>query len=195
LIFGEAGVEYRAADKKHARFWKYEDIQQAGLLGPKKITILTYEDSTWKLGKDRVYRFEVLEGEIGPSVWSLLQAKVTRPLVLAIIPPGIETKFEIPAKHLRGFGGTDGSLEFSDRYLVYRTASPQDSRVWRYEDLSSIGTTGPYQLRVTAMDRADGEFGEERNFVFSLKRALAPEIYDFVWWKVNGPRISSAPRR
>jgi hypothetical protein len=195
LIFGDTAVEYRTAEKKHARVWSYEDIQQVGLLGPRKISILTYEDSRWKLGKDRDYRFEVIDGEITPALWTMLQSRLTRPLVSSIIPMDIAPRFAIPVKHVRRFGGTQGALEISEEYVIYRTEVEGDSRVWRYRDISSVGTTGLYQLRVTTMDRVDGEFGSERNFVFSLKRALEPEIYDFLWWKINGPHISSYGRK
>jgi hypothetical protein len=45
------------------------------------------------------------------------------------------------------------------------------------------------------MDRAEGESGGERNFVFILKERLTTETYDFIWWKINGPQISSYTRR
>jgi hypothetical protein len=195
LIFGETGIEYQAKEKKNARTWKYEDIQQLGLLSPKELTILTYEDSKWKLGKDLFYRFEITKGEITPALWTQLQAKLKRPVVSALIPPDIVAKFTIPAKHLRGFRGTQGTLQIGDQYVIYKTDVPKDSRIWRYQDISSVGTTGPYQLRLTSMDSAGGEFGGERNFVFSLKERLAPEAYDFIWWKLNGSQISSFPRK
>jgi hypothetical protein len=195
LIFGETGVEYRAKEKKYARSWKYEDIQQLGLLSPKELTILTYEDSKWKLGKDLFYRFEITTGEITPALWAQLQARLTRPVVSALIPPDIVPKFTIQVKHLRGFRGTQGTLEIADQYVIYKTDAPKDSRIWRYQDISSIGTTGPYQLRLTSMERVEGEFGGERNFVFSLKERLAPEAYDFIWWKINGSQISSFTRK
>jgi hypothetical protein len=191
LIFGETAIEYRTKDNGDARTWQYEDIQQLGLLSPKELTILTYQDSKWKLGKDLFYRFEITSGEITPALWTRLQAKLKRPVVSALIPPDIAPKFTIPVKHLRGFGGTQGKLEIADEFIIYKTATPKDSRIWRYRDISSIGTTGPYQLRLTSMDRAEGEKGGERNFVFSLKERLALEAYDFVWWKINGPQISS----
>lgn len=75
------------------------------------------------------------------------------------------------------------------------TATPKDSRIWRYQDISAIGTIGPYQLRLTSMDRAENESGAERNFVFSLKERLEPEAYDFILWKINGPLISSVNRK
>jgi hypothetical protein len=190
LVFRETGIEFVTPDKKHARNWKYEDIQQLGLLGSKEISILTYEDNKWEFGKDRNFRFEVTAGEITPALWSMLQTRVSRPVVSAIIPPEVKPKYQIPVKHQRGMGGTSGTLEVSDQYLVYRTETTEDSRIWRYEDISSMGSTGPYQLRLTSTDRVQGEFGGERNFIFSLKRKLDPEIYDFIWWKINGPQIS-----
>jgi hypothetical protein len=99
------------------------------------------------------------------------------------------------SKHLRGFSGTQGMLKISDEYILHKTAVPKDSRIWRYQDISSVGTTGPYQMRLTSMDRAENESGSERNFVFSLKERLAPEAYDFIWWKINGPQISAFPRK
>ncbi len=195
LIFSETGIEYRSKDKADARIWKYEDIQQLGLLSPKELTIITYEDSKWKLGKDLFYRFTITAGEITPALWTQLQAKLKRPVVSALIPPDITPKFTIPVKHLRGFSGTQGMLEIGDEYIIYKTAVPKDSRIWRYQDISSVGTTGPYQMRLTSMDRTDNESGSERNFVFSLKEHLLPEAYDFIWWKINGPQISSFARK
>jgi hypothetical protein len=195
LIFSETGIEYRTIDKGDARTWKYADIQQLGLLSPREVTILTYEDSKWKLGKDLFYRFKITAGEMTFELWTQLQAKLKRPVVSALIPPDIVPKFIIPVKHLRGFGGTQGTLEISDEYIIYKTSVPKDSRIWRYQDISSVGTTGPYQMRLTSMDRAENESGGERNFVFSLKERLAPEAYDFIWWKINGPQISAFTRK
>jgi hypothetical protein len=191
LIIGESSIEYRTEEKGDARTWKYEDIQQLALLSPKELTVLTYEDSKWKLGKDLFYRFIITKGEITAALWTQLQAKLKRPVVSALIPPDITPKFAIPVKHLRGFSGAQGVLEICDEYIIYKTAVPKDSRIWRYRDISSVGTTGPYQMRITSMDRAENESDGERNFVFSLKERLVSEAYDFIWWKINGPQISS----
>jgi hypothetical protein len=82
--------------------------------------------------------------------------------------------------------GTQGMLEIGDEYILYKTAVPKDSRIWRYQDISSVGTTGPYQIRLTSMDRAENESGGERNFVFSLKERLTPEAYDLSGGKSTG---------
>jgi hypothetical protein len=195
LIFKEDGIEFIAAHGKHGRVWKYEEIQQLGLLGPAEVSILTYEDNKWEMGKDRLFRFAITKGEITPGLWQMLQAKVATPLVSAVLPPDVKSKYQIPVKHARGFSGSNGMLEISDQFIVYRTDAKGDSRIWRIEDISSIGTTGPYQLRLTSMDRVQGESGSERNFVFQLKRRLDPQIYDFIWWKINGPQISGISRK
>lgn len=191
LVFDREGVEYRTEHTKHARTWKYKDIQQFGFLGPANIAILTYEDARWMLGKDRLFRFELLAGEIPAGLISVLRDRLTRPLVSALLPADTEAIYRIAAKHLKGFGGTSGTLEVGEDEIAYRTEAKGDSRIWRYRDIVSIGTTGPYQLRLTAMDRAEGEFAGERNFVFSLKERLGDEVYDFIWWKINGPKVSS----
>lgn len=191
LVFGQEAVEYRTAHTKHARTWKYEDIQQLGFLGPASIALLTYEDARWMLGKDRSFRFELLDGEIPAALVAALRDRLSRPLVSALLPADTGAKYRIAAKHLKGFGGTSGILEIGEDAVAYRTEAKGDSRLWRYRDIVSIGTTGPYQLRLMAMDRVDGEFAGERNFVFSLKERLGEEIYDFLWWKINGPKVSS----
>jgi hypothetical protein len=42
------------------------------------------------------------------------------------------------------------------------------------------------------MERTQGEYGAEKNFIFDLKRRLDPEIYDFLWRKINLPESTLA---
>jgi hypothetical protein len=39
------------------------------------------------------------------------------------------------------------------------------------------------------MERTGSEISGEKNFIFDLKQRLEPNVYDFLWWKVNGPQI------
>ena len=48
-----------------------------------------------------------------------------------------------------------------------------------------MGSTGPFQLRIGALQKTGGEYGEEKNYVFDLKRRLTSEEYDFIWEKIN----------
>ncbi len=191
LVFREDGMEYVTSHKKDARTWNYQDVQQVGLVGDDKISVVTYEDRKLQFGKDKVFNFELTEGTIAPSLWNSLQARLTKPLVSAVIPELPQAKYQLPVKHQHALGGCQGTLQFGEQYVVYETPHKSDSRIWRYEDLSSVGSTGPFQLRLSSMERTSGEYGAEKNFIFDLKRRLDPEIYDFLWRKINVPRISS----
>jgi hypothetical protein len=192
LIFGDSSLEYQTKDRQDARIWNYEDIQQLGLLSPKKLSVLTYEDRKVQLGKDKRFVFEATEGKISQSLWLVLQGRLSKPIVSAVLPIDVNTRFELPVKHQHALGGCQGVLKFTEQYAIYEATRAADSRIWRYEDVSSIGSTGPFQLRLTTMERVGGEYGGEKNFVFDLKRRLAPELYDFVWWKINGRNISAS---
>ena len=189
LVFMDQGVEYVTKNAKHARSWTYTDIQQLGLFDSKNISIVTYEDSKLELGKDRRFHFVVTEGSIPDSLPSFLQPRLTRPLVTGIMPPGLQSKYEIPVKHLHAWGGCQGLLRISEDTISYETTNHEDSRLWRYDAISSMGSTGPYQLRLTTMERTGSEISGEKNFIFDLKLRLEPKVYDFLWWKINGPQI------
>jgi len=191
LVFGDSSLEYSTEDRQDARTWKYEDIQQLGLLSSTRLSVLTYEDRKIQFGKDKRFVFEVTEGEISQSLWQALQGRLTKPLVSAVFPSDLTATFQLPAKHEHVLGGCQGLLKVTDQYLIYETAHASDSRIWRYEDISSMGSTGPFQLRLTTMERTEGEYGGEKNFIFDLKRRLDVEVYDFIWWKINGPNISA----
>ena len=190
LVFSEQQVEYITTNKKDARVWKYADIQQVGLLSEKKISVVSYEDQKLAFGKDKRFRFGLLEGAIPESLWSFLQTRLSRPLVSERIPTGIVSKAEIPVKHQHALGGCQGVLKIGELFVIYETPDKQDSRIWRFEDISSMGSTGPFQLRLTSMERTGWEIGGEKNFIFDLKRRLESDVYDFIWWKINGPKIS-----
>jgi hypothetical protein len=191
LVFGDTTVEYMTDHKKDVRVWKYLDIQQLGLLTPKRIALLSYEDRKLEFGKDKIFNFELIEGTISESLWVDLKGKLARPLVSEIIPTDVKARYTIPVKHRHAFGGCQGTLEIGDQYAIYRTTAKAHSRIWKYSDLSSVGSTGPFQLRITMLERVNGEYGADRNFIFDLKSRLDQAAYDFIWWKLNGPQIAT----
>jgi hypothetical protein len=190
LVFGESTLEYVTKDRQDARVWKYQDIQQLGLLSPHKLSVLTYEDRRIEFGKDKRFIFQITEGEISEDLWKYLQGHLTKPLMSVVLPSQASVKYELPVKHLHALGGCQGTLKVADQYLTYETSHPSDSRIWRYQDISTMGSTGPFQLRLTTMERVGGELSGEKNFIFDLKQRLESEVYDFIWWKINGPNIS-----
>jgi hypothetical protein len=79
-------------------------------------------------------------------------------------------------------------LEIAEDYIVYRTSDQNQSRVWKVDDILYIGSTGPFELRVSALERTGGQAGGARNFVFDLKQRLDPKAYDLLWDRINRPQ-------
>ena len=193
LAFSDQGVRFDTGHVKHARDWHYKDIQQVGLLGPSEISIVTFEDRKWIAGKDLRFHFKLVEGAIPEQLNSFLRGKLTRPLVTSLLPATQVSKFELPAKHLHALGGCQGVLKFGEESVSYLSNTPEDSRQWQYEELDSMGSTGQFQLRLTTLERTRSEIGGQKNFIFELKSRMTPEMYDFVWWKVNRSKIAQIP--
>jgi hypothetical protein len=175
LVFGDTAVDFISQKKEHSHTWKYEDIQQLDL-DSKRVIILSYDRTKIGLGADRSFTFKLLSGTISNQLREELGRRLAHPLVSSVLPEPIKVKFSIPARHRLTLSGTQGVLEFGDELVIYRSEKPDDSRAWRYKELESIGSTGPFQLRIGAL---------EKDYVFDLKRRLLPDEYDFIWLKVN----------
>ena len=184
LVFGDKTVEYVADKKEHSRSWKYEDIQQLALM-PGRISILTYNARKVEFGADQAFSFKLISGTLSEQFRIDIAAKLTRPIVSAIVPEKMDVRFSIPARHRLFMSDSQGILEFGDDCIIYRSAEPKDSKIWRYDELLSMGSTGPFQLRIGALQKTGGEYGEEKNYVFDLKRRMTSEEYDFIWEKIN----------
>lgn len=184
LVFGDHTVEYFDDHKKHSRSWKYQDIQQLAI-APGRISILTYHARKREFGADQAFHFTLLAGKLSEPFRQAVGGKLARPMVSGIVPETTAVRFNIPARHKMFLKSSQGILEFGEEYLVYRSGEGNDSRIWRYEELLSIGSTGPFQLRLGALQKTGGEYGEEKNYVFDLKRRMTAEEYDFIWEKVN----------
>jgi hypothetical protein len=184
LVFGDTTVEYVADKKEHSRAWKYEDIQQLAIL-PGRISILTYNTRKRDLGTDQTFDFKLLSGTLTDQFRQEIAAKLTHPIVSGILPANIEARFSIPARHRLFLNSSQGILEFGETYVLFRADEPGNSRMWRYDELLSLGSTGPFQLRLGALQKTGGEYGEEKNYVFDLKRRMTSEEYDFIWEKIN----------
>jgi hypothetical protein len=184
LVFGAATVEYITEKKENSRVWKYEDIQQLAI-APGRISVLTYDTRKVEFGADQAFNFKLLSGALSDRFRQEVEKKLARPLVSSIVPEQIQVKFSIPARHRLFLDDSQGILEFGEEEVVYRSSRPRDSWIWRYDEVLSIGSTGPFQLRLGAIQKTGGEYGEEKNYVFDLKRRLASEEYDFIWGKIN----------
>ena len=175
LVFGDTTIDFISEKKDHSRSWKYEDIRQLDL-DSRRVVLTAYDRRKIELGADRSFTFKLLSGTIDNQLREEMEKKLQRPLVSSVLPEQMKVRFSIPARHRLVLGGTQGVLEFGEDCVIYRSEKSGDSRIWRYKELQTIGSTGPFQLRIGAL---------EKDYVFDLKRQMTPEEYDFIWIKVN----------
>jgi hypothetical protein len=168
----ENGVTFTGA-KKHAWNWKYEDIQELRL-APESIYILTYKDSKLRLGEDRAYNFT---GKVpAEELYALLKERMDQRFVAAVGQAiGLPT-WSLPVKHLRPITGSEGTLSITAEAIVYSTATRAESRTWRYPDIESIGSSGPFQLTITTL---------EKPFDFQLKQPITEARYNQLWLQIE----------
>ena len=186
LVFDQNGVEYRTTDRDDARKWRYDDIKQLQVLGPRHVQVLTFEDQgRLRLWKERTFDFEVVGGTVTPQLVAFLLTRIDRSIVTAVMPTdaGGEPLERIPVKHERRRGSQGVLLVYAD-HLAYVTERAEASRYWRYGDLASVIKLDPYRLVVSAYE---GGAGETRPFVFDLKRELPDDVYAALWARVNPP--------
>jgi hypothetical protein len=182
LVVGESGVSFQS--NKHAWKWAYRDIQQLEL-APLRLRVLTYGDNKWQAGADREYRFEALEGRNFDGAYAMLKDRLDQRFV-AVLPDGaVAPLWELPAKHLTRFGGSEGVLLVGPDRIVYKSARADESRTWRYTDIDSISSSGPFQLTLTTYERAKSHYGSLKGFNFQLKEGLAEERYNDLWRRLN----------
>jgi hypothetical protein len=172
MTVDETGVRFTGA-KKHAWSWKYGDIQQLRL-APESIYILTYKDSKLRLGKDRAYTFT---GKIpAEDLYPLLKDRMDQRFVAAVGQAIGLPSWSLPAKHLRPITGSEGTLSFTADAIVYSTPVRAESRTWRYSDIDTIASSGPFQLTITTLEKA---------FNFQLKQPITEARYNNLWLQIE----------
>lgn len=168
----------------HVR-WAYDDIQQLWL-SPDKLVVLTYKDRKWLLGADQEYEFYLAgKGQSFLAAYEFLKDKLDQRLIAAVADSPVRDVWEMPAKLLGAFQGSEGVLQAGDGRIVFKTDRPEQSRTWRLEDIENVSTSGPYQLTITTYERAKTHYGSRKGFNFQLKRKLDPLRYDTLWRSLN----------
>ena len=119
LYIGTDKIEYRTAHKEDARVWRYIDIRQIKVKSPTTLAITSYEDQKRMLGRDRIFKFKLLDVQISPEVSALLVEKAKYPVATSVLPEAAEPpKYELAVKHLHTFGGCEGVLQiYTDRVI------------------------------------------------------------------------------
>jgi hypothetical protein len=74
LKISDTHMEY-VTGGKDARLWKYLDIKRISQDSTYRLDILTYEDQSWMLGRDKVFRFELKE-PLEPPVLEFIRSRL-----------------------------------------------------------------------------------------------------------------------
>lgn len=185
LRIDERGVAFREINPKkkhpHAFEWPYGEIQQL-TVSADEIRVLTYRDDLWKLGADREYRFRAFGGQ---ELYAFLKDRLDQRLVARLADGDVTPLWQLPVKLLGRVGGSHGALIVGAERLVYRSGRAGESRTWRYQDVESVSSSGPFQLSVTTFERARSHYGSRKAFNFQLKQPLAEARYDDLWRRLH----------
>ena len=180
MIADETGVRF-SGEKSHSWAWTYDDIQELRL-EPGKIHVLTYADNRLRLGADREYDFT---GDLPlDELYQLWHNRMDQRFVAAL-PQSGEAQFSIPVKHLKRIRGSEGALVFDAKSIQYSTPASAESRTWRYSDIDSIASSGPFQFTVTTFERARGHYGDRKQFNFQLKQPITEARYNQIWLQIE----------
>jgi hypothetical protein len=166
-----------AGPRGHFWTWNYPDIQQLRL-EPRDLHILTYKDRKLKLGADQAYDFtgSIPTGEL----YTMLRDRMDQRLIAAIEPPvnSLEPQpiWQVAVKHVRQIAGSEGTLSFAPDGVTYATASRNEARTWRYDDIETISSSSPLQLSIDTM---------EKSFQFQLKQPITEARYNELWLQIE----------
>jgi hypothetical protein len=107
--------------------------------------------------------------------------------------PDAAPGWSLPVKHLGGINlklklrttSTEGTLAFGPDKITYSTAARDDSRTWRYSDIDSISSSGPFQLTITTFEQAKSHYLDRKGFNFQLKQSITEARYNELWLQIE----------
>jgi hypothetical protein len=180
ISFQERGKNSKA----DSRQWRYQEIQQL-TLSTTELCILTYEDSKWELGRDRVYVFDRLPKDFAIETYPLLAAKMDQRFIAAVPAPESGAEWKGAAKLDQGLKGPVGFLTIGKDWVVFDAGTRSGSRSWRLMDIENISRTGPFDLTVHTAEKSGWFRGGAREFHFQLQQRLPEEKYNALWREIN----------
>jgi hypothetical protein len=170
---------------------KFADIQQLAL-SSESLRILTYEDRKWQLGRDRDYTYDRLPVGFADRVRPLFEHELGRRFVAELDDANLAPLWEVGAKLRHGLGGSEGVLAVGTDRIVYRSKTPGESRNWRFEDIDTIASGGPFDLSVTTIERSGWRHAGPTEFRFQLKEELKESRYNELWRRLNASKTAAA---
>ena len=100
--------------------------------------------------------------------------------------PDASAVAEIPAHHRKWSGGSNGTLRLKDDGIDYLTENDRDNRSWRWDDIQTIASPYPHELRVT---------GFREIVEFDLKRPLSRDLFERMWDRLYAAGLNLSAAR
>ena len=183
LVVTAEKIEYQTDHKKDAQSWQYTELRQLKVFSSVSLELVTYEDQTRLVGRDRIFKFMLLSGQITPEISALLLKAASRPIVTSVLPPVLdEPRFTVLVKHVRPLKGSLGTLKiYADRIVYEATDNETESRYWRYSDIQNFSHSDRYRFEIVTHEDGIGGF---KAYNFQLREELPVGSYDYVWTRV-----------
>lgn len=183
LVITADKIEYQTDHKKDAQSWQYTELRQLKVLSSITLELVTYEDQPRLAGRDRIFKFTLLSGQITPEISALLMKAAPHPIVTSVLLPAQEEpRFTVLVKHVRPLNGSLGTLKiYADRIVYEAAGKPTESRYWRYSDIQNFSHSERYRFEIVTYE--DG-IGGLKAYNFQLREELPAGIYDYVWTRV-----------
>lgn len=179
LRIGERGIVFRTnGENKQERTWTYVDIQHFERISNTEVTIQSYEDSAWRLGRDRRYHFALRDAELRDELYEHVVSRIGKPATdhVAELPTAVE--LELPVKRLTRRGSSQGTLYVTPDRIVYSSPVAKQSRTWMLDrDVDTVWSSDPYRLEVHVFDRSEGFVRQPKVYRFALKSPLDAGFY------------------
>ena len=177
LKIDSAGIEFQPSKGTKYR-WPYVEIKTFDL-SSNTLILLGYQNKSLHRPGTKSFRINLAD-PVPPTVAAELARQVAKPTRNGDPDPKLESSASIPARHHRNFGGSNGTLRFSEGGIDYVTTA-RDARSWRWADLETLSNPDPYRLLV---------FSYRDAYRFDLKVPLSQALFNHLTDEINSHNAS-----
>ena len=192
LSIHEEGIRFQPKkETKQVLEWSFENVQHLDRVSPTEVAIQSYSDSISRLGRDRWYRFVLVDSTFSDELHARVVNRIGRPATDRVVREPADAEVAIPAKDVRLLRGSEGVLYFTPERVVYSTERRGHSRAWRLDrDVETVWSSDPYRLEVHVLGGSEAFARRTDVYRFSLKKPLDRSYYDGLRMKLYSLRNS-----
>lgn len=190
LSVHEDGIRFQPEkETKQVLEWSFEDVQHLDRASPTEVAIQSYSDSMSRLGRDRWYRFVLVNSTFPDELHARVVNRIGRPATDRVARQPADAEVAIPAKNVRLLRGSEGTLYFTPDWVIYSTERRGHSRAWRLDrDVEAVWSSDPYRVEVHVLGGSEAFARQTDVYRFSLKQRLDRSYYDGLRMKLHSLR-------